>query len=93
MKTVSLLIGNTDNRLSQKEWYNFVNDVKWAILCNYKSLFFLGGPPTYEEWQNVAFVFSITEDRIPLLKEKITEIRKKFNQDSAAWVEGDTQFI
>mgnify|MGYP001580517744 CR=1 FL=1 len=93
MKTISLLIGNTDNRLTQKEWSKFVEDIKFSVHCCCNTLFFFGGPPNYSEWQNVAFVFGIKDDQIPELKARVTHDRIQYQQTSAAWVEGETEFI
>jgi len=34
MVTVSLQIGNSDDRLTQKEWASFVRDIKEALVVN-----------------------------------------------------------
>lgn len=92
MKTITLQVSNTDNKLTQQEWSDFVSLIN-NILGNSISitLHFFGGSSTWVSCQNCCWVFD-TEDG-DYIKEKVTEIRGCYKQDSAAWTEGDTQFI
>ena len=94
MKTVTLQIGNTDDKLTQKEWSDFVN----AIRCLFEEIpeestqiHFFGASQNFEEWQNVAWVF--TTNQADYIKMIVARIRKTYRQDSAAWTEGETIFV
>jgi hypothetical protein len=92
MKTVTIQIGNTDNKLTQQEWAEFVSQVKKVL--EYSTIHFFGGSPNWEAWQNAAWVFSCeNEHRLGLIKENLVNIRKNFNQESVAWSESITEFI
>jgi len=91
MVTVSLQIGNSDDKLTQKEWASFVRDIKEALMVNEAFVHFFGAPSNYEEWQNAAWVFNVSETSD--LKSEIAKIRMKYDQDSVAWLEGETEFI
>ncbi len=97
MKTITLQIGNTDNKLSQREWASFCNAVHRAITYHtvdvIDSIHFSAPSVGWADWQNAAWVFSCHDSEIDALKERITEIRKDYKQDSAAWTEGNTSFI
>jgi hypothetical protein len=93
MKTVTIQIGNSDDKLSQTEWAGFVVMMRYAILANCIQVHFFGGPTNFERWQNVAWVVTCEADKLASLKAAVTDARATFNQDSAAWTEGDTQFV
>lgn len=92
MKSVFVSIGNTDNRLTQLEWSNFVRDVEYEIHMQAKVHFF-GGAPNWEPWQNVGWLIDIDESKIRSLKETLIVIRIGYRQNSVAWLEGETKFL
>lgn len=93
-KTVTIQIGNSDNKLSQIQWAGFVAEIAGAITRWSDKQYFFGGPPNYISWQNVAWVVEVgTEYDRSGLKEHLTRIRKDFQQDSVAWTEGNTELI
>lgn len=92
MKIITVGIGNSDNKLTQKEWSMFVSEISCAIHIFAKEIHFRGGSSSIEEWQNYAWVFVIN-NKIEILKNRITAIREFYRQDSVAWTEGETVFI
>jgi hypothetical protein len=44
-------------------------------------------------WQNACWVFTIHPNEIDEIKRELTVIRAKYEQDSAAWTEGETEFV
>ena len=93
MKYITVSIGNTDNKLSQQEWHDFVEEVGKAIKFN-SNIHFFGGSSNWEPWQNVTWVFEIQEDEwIERTLQKVRLIRMDYNQDSAFVLIGDGQFI
>ena len=93
MKTITIQIGNTDDKLTQVEWAAYVLTVKDTILRHCKQIHFFGGSVNWDRWQNVAWVFECSEEMIDSLRKGLTADRKAFNQDSIAWTEGETDFI
>lgn len=93
MKTICIQIGNTDNKLTQQEWFYFVKAIKDALHGRCDFIHFFGGSPNWERWQNVAWVFTITESAAQEVRLKLARIREKFKQDSIAWLEGVTEFV
>lgn len=96
MKTITICIGNTDNKLSQLEWALYIayvdkllKDTKYVGL----SAHFSGGSSPERAWQNYCFVIEVDQSYIELLTRELVEIRKKFRQDSIALVIGTTSFI
>ncbi len=93
--TITLQIGNTDNKLTQQEWASFFLETEKAIRARASvELHFSGAPPATSQWQNACFVFA-SESPIALstLRSDIKILREKYRQDSVAWTEGETQFL
>lgn len=95
MKTVTIQIGNSDNKLTQPEWCDYCTAVDKAINSRITP-HFSGGPPNNLPWQNWAWVIGVPDEFGPLLgflRIELEKIRKHYRQDSIAWTEGETQFI
>lgn len=93
MATVIIQIGNSDDKLSQSRWSDYVETARRIIQMQASEIHFFGGSLTWDTWQNVAWVIYITEEDAFNLKNELFLIRKKFGQDSVAWTIGDTEFI
>ena len=93
MKDIIIAIGNSDNKLTQIEWSNYVKDVNHSIdrFCDERHFF--GGSSNWERWQNVAWIVTCDEGMLPYLKERLTKVRQTYRQDSVAMTVGDTEFI
>lgn len=93
MKTVTIIIGNSDDKLTQARWSDFVNSIALRIGELAHHVHFAGGSGNSAPWQNSGWVFEIKEWQREKLKAELAPIGKEFGQDSIAWIEGDTQFI
>ena len=102
MKTITLQIGNTDNKLTQQEWSRFVNSVDNYLnvsMQHYIKIHFSGGSNNSSPYQNFCWVFEKTNDEIEdyvldTIKKQISNYAKEeYKQDSIAWTEGVTEFV
>lgn len=93
MTTLTVLIGNSDNKLTQQEWANFYEKVSTCICDAGNEVHFRGHSSTVEPFQNACWVVSIDPGVVYDLMMKLTEIRKSYRQDSVAVVTGETRFI
>lgn len=93
MKTITLSIGNSDNKLTQEEWAAFVKEIQSTIDDFATAIYFFGGPANWEPFQNVSWVFELGPFNVSAMKDRVSRIRKKYRQDSLAWVEGVTEFV
>lgn len=91
--TITIQIGNTDDKLTQEEWARYVEKVNEAIQRRVFSVYFFGAPVNYAKWQNAAWVIECKEEDSKFLMGSLIEIREHFRQDSVAWTEGRTFFI
>lgn len=91
---VYITIGNTDDKLGQKQWSDFVKDVDDTIRMYASAIhaycFSLPNAP----WQNCVwcceFAMSIDEK---CCKEDLGVLTGKYNQDSIAWAPAVTEFL
>lgn len=88
-----ILIGNSDNKLKQDEWSDYVQEVN-ALLSKYqKQRHFFGGPPTYAPWQNACWVVELEFQEMEIIKHKLSVIASRYQQESVAVINGITEFI
>jgi len=93
MKTITVQIGNSDDKLSQRDWSDFFGAIRNAVHDCCAEMHFKAGSENWQTWQNAAFVFTIEDKNIDALKHLIKRVRETYNQESVAWTEGDTIFI
>jgi hypothetical protein len=93
MKTVTIIAGNTDNKLTQQAWSKFITFLSHSIESNACGVEFSGGPATALPYQNFAWVIRIDSLPATQLRSEIESIRTTFHQEAVAWIEGTTQFI
>jgi hypothetical protein len=93
MKTVIIQIGNTDDKLSQREWASFVDAVRDEIHLNAWEIHFSGFSSSDAPWQNACWVVSMDDDRLFGLKQELCYFAHQYNQESIAWTEGITEFL
>lgn len=92
-KTITLQVGNSDDKLPQSEWSAFLETLREDIRTYALEIHFAGGSETSAPWQNYAWVFNCLVEDAEILRENVTETRRFYRQDSLAWTEGETAFI
>lgn len=95
MNTGIIQIGNSDDKLSQKEWAEFISNID-QVLQNWQvGLHFHGYSLPDKPWQNACWVFEVDNDLMGLddLKAELAYIARQFRQDSIAVTLGDTEFV
>ncbi len=93
--TVSVQIGNSDDKLTQREWSEFVQSIGDSIITYKGHIHFCGGSICQVPWQNFCWVFELENNDmvVDALREQQKRIRVKYRQDSVAWLSGVTRFI
>lgn len=92
-KTIVIQIGNSDDKLSQAEWAQFVEAVAYAVNAYALEVHFNGFSPPQEKWQNAAWVAVCDEAATLELGRELKRTRAHFRQDSVAFTIGDTKMI
>jgi hypothetical protein len=98
--TVYVSIGNSDNKLDQYDWSQFLTEVDRAVsnLAQLQGVTVHGrwySLPT-EPWQNACWCFQADDactQQVTDLREWLAFLAKQFRQDSIAWAVAETEFI
>jgi len=92
--TVYISIGNSDDKLRQKDWSAFVSQARAGLRQTASAI--------HGEWysapdaacQNACFCAEFTSQaRVDYARELLTDTRTSFGQDSVAWAVAQTEFI
>lgn len=94
LTTVYVGIGNSDDKLTQLEWSQFVADLRG--IADDLATRFLGewfsAPDRH--WQNCELAWTMRADQLDLLRRELAELRTDYRQDSIALALVDrTEFI
>jgi hypothetical protein len=84
--SVAVLIGNSDDRLGQAQWAQYVSDVGVLFRVACFKVHFEGFPAADGPWQNACWVGEIEHDKLPELRDELRKARTRHNQDAAALI-------
>ena len=93
MKTFTIQIGNSDDKLTQLRWSLFYQSVQELLGVMCESMHFSGTSDTAARWQNAAWVIACNEGEAAVIRRELAFIAAEFEQGSIAWTEGETEFI
>lgn len=91
-RTVTVQIGNSDDKLTQVKWSWFILETLNAV-ADFGAMHFSGGSEHRAQWQNFCLVAVGEAFKLPKLKEELQMICRKYGQDSIALTVGETEFI
>jgi hypothetical protein len=90
-QTYIVQIGNSDDKLSQAEWYRFCIDTDALIKEFADEVHFSGGSDNRAPWQNAAWVFVM--DNATDFYHLLCGLCEQYRQDSIAVTVGGTFFV
>ncbi len=86
-------IGNSDDKLTQKEWSDFVAAVRNVIGLLGTAIHFAAGAENSCPWQNYCFVIEIEAGAEAQLREQLAHVAGEYRQESIAVLLGKTEFV
>jgi len=91
----SVMAGNSDNKLTQQEWSEFVAELNVIVYRHERIRHFFGGSENWQPWQNVCWVSELyeTPNILDSLKDALRDCRKKYRQDSVCVLAGEPMFV
>ena len=95
-KTVVVQIGNSDGKLSQPRFSDFVESVTHEVSTSPCRIHFFGGSSNWNRWQNVCWVLewtAETEEEFQDFEFSLALLAHQFGQDSIALTVGETSFL
>lgn len=95
---VYISIGNSDDKLTQREWFEFYRDVDNAVRFTSVKL---GTPVVHGAWtslpivpwQNACWCVELTPGLSERLRRVLPFMAHEYRQDSIAWAEATTEFL
>ena len=90
IESVAVLIGNSDNKLSQEQWCCYTGKMRETIAYWFKEIHFVGGSSFDSKFQNACYVGTIETSRKRSFLDVVGDVRDEFYQDSAAVIFGQT---
>lgn len=92
--TVFAAIGNSDDKLTQWQWSEFVNSFVNIVRIHASKIHGEWVSESSAPFQNACMCFEITEAAEPALRWALAQLRATYLQDSLAWsVVSHTDFI
>lgn len=93
MRTVVIQIGNSDDKLGQRDWSAFVKCVQLVIEKHVDQIHFGGASENSAPCQNCCWVLSVDKSNMDILREQLVSACYLYKQDSLAWLEGDIELV
>lgn len=93
MSTCTIQIGNSDDKLTQREWARFVDDTRAEVASLATAVHFTGFSPSDAVWQNACIVAEIDRAVIDGLTKRLAVLATHYRQDSIALTVGETEFV
>lgn len=92
--TVYVSIGNSDDKLTQKEWASFHEQVDEAIHKVALTTYGHWLSESSARWQNACWCFELLRVDYAPLKQSLSALARNYQQDSIAWAEApETEFL
>jgi hypothetical protein len=88
MCTVYATIGNSDDKLSQAQWFRFTGEFLETIKIHAAEIHGVWWSAPDTPWQNCCIGFAIAEDNIEAARTALTKLREFYGQEAIAWVRG-----
>jgi hypothetical protein len=92
-RTLTILPGNSDHKLTQVEWHDYVLEIGGLIDSWSQNVWFFGAPANWMAWQNACWVIEIMDEDMSGFSMELKLIRERYNQLSIAVVDGTTTFL
>ena len=89
----TIQIGNSDDKLTQQEWASYVQHIRSALMDGSIETHFFASSEGSHPWQNACWVVAVRETEVEDLLTQLTDIRKRYKQESVAIVLGDVRLI
>lgn len=92
MSTACVMIGNSDDKLPQADWADFTMSVIAQVQGFETRIYGVWFSLSNSEYQNMCISFEVPTNA-DMLKTRLKDLAAKFEQDSIAWLEGETEML
>lgn len=84
---VYISIGNSDDKLTQKEWSDFCADTQDTVESFGHQTHGVWFSTPAGPWQNACWCFEIKDDRIDRMKVALSVLARNYGQNWISWVQ------
>jgi hypothetical protein len=91
--TITIQIGNSDDKLPQKHWAAFVEAIDREVKRRQLPLHFFGGSPFTSPNQRAAWIADCPVEQIDGFKDFLTQCRRFYRQDAVSWSQSNLERI
>jgi hypothetical protein len=98
--TATICIGNSDDKLTQAQWSDYVAQVQALLYSRNYHIHFHGCSDGAAPWQNACWVVALnpdnlydTSERYRVLRSRLARLAREFNQDSIALTIGNAELV
>lgn len=93
MRTVTILIGNSDNKLTQEMWSAFCSALEQEIAEAQSRIHFSGYSLPNKPWQNACWVIEVVETEWIILRAELSRLARLYLQSEIAILVGETEMV
>jgi hypothetical protein len=93
MKTITVQIGNSDDKLTQARWADFSREVDRLFAKHARKVYFSGFSRPDAHWQNACMVGDMTDGHLSGFRAAMVELCKEYNQENFALTIGTTELV
>lgn len=90
---IHIAIGNSDDRLSQELWSGYARAVDIQVRRWTRTVHGHWHSLPDAPWQNAAWTFEVDEVNKPFLRKHLVQVAARYDQESIAWGEFETEFL
>lgn len=93
MRTVHLAIGNSDDKLTQRDWHRYVRDVQELIVKRSARVHGVWFSLPDSEYQNFCIASEMPDEVLSDVRSLLADLRKRYGQDSIALNVSETEYV
>ena len=91
--TVYISIGNSDDKLTQREWSQFYDDVERLLGKSAVQTYGRWMSIPSDQWQNACWCVEIEDSDTQMIVDELSRLAQRWRQESIAWAEAKAEFI
>lgn len=93
MNTVYVSIGNSYDKLTQRDWSSFYWHTNAVVREHAETVHGAWVSQSTSAWQNACWCIEIDDEAAGFLAAELSSLANVYHQDSIAWAEATTKFI
>lgn len=93
MKSCTVVIGNSDNKLTQHEWANFITQVTNVVASRSQEVHSIAHTRPDSIYQTAVFVFAVEKANLEPLRKDLATAARHYRQESITLMVAKPEFV